>query len=258
MRSSRIATTPNSIALFIIFLVSLVLLITLTVPVALGFNLPGDLKLVEISLGLRNDVITGVVWLLTFITSSVPALCVCAVLSACEWWEARRVTISYPHLPALGLPEHPQVPKPHALMSLVCNRIPLLMRSAWPLIAFLGALATNIALRIAVGRMRPDVNYISHLLPELQADFQRFSYPSGHAGAALIAYTAVAIIAWRKSVIRWVAVAGAVLIVMGTGFGRVYLGAHWPSDVLAGYLLGVIWLSLVLILVNLVSSRYVE
>jgi undecaprenyl-diphosphatase len=129
-------------------------------------------------------------------------------------------------------------------------------RTAWPVIAFLGALGSNIVLRIAIGRMRPDVDYIAQLLPELQADFQRYSYPSGHASTGLIAYTAFAIIAWRKPAIRWIALISTVLIIAGTGFGRVYLGVHWPSDVLAGYLLGAAWLSLALTMVHLVPSAH--
>ena len=122
--------------------------------------------------------------------------------------------------------------------------------AAWPLIAYFGALACNIAMRIAIGRLRPGVEYIPHGLPELQADFQRFSYPSGHAGAAVIAFVALASLSGQRPLTRRSAVLAALLVIAGAGFGRVYLGVHWPSDVLAGYLLAVGWLCLGLYLAN--------
>jgi undecaprenyl-diphosphatase len=115
-------------------------------------------------------------------------------------------------------------------------------------VAYLGNVACNIATRIAVGRLRPGVEYIPHRLPEVQVSFQRFSYPSGHAGAALLAYVALVVLAWPYVVWRWVALAVALLVIVGTGFGRVYLGVHWPTDVLGGFLLGGCWLGIGMIL----------
>jgi undecaprenyl-diphosphatase len=114
----------------------------------------------------------------------------------------------------------------------------------WPTAAYLGYVASNIGLRIVVGRFRPGVEYITHLLPEVQASFQRFSYPSGHAGAALFAYAALVVLAWPRVMWRWAALAVALLVIIGTGFGRVYLGVHWPTDVLGGYLLAGCWLGI--------------
>ena len=121
---------------------------------------------------------------------------------------------------------------------------------AWPLLAYLGALLCNIALRIAIGRFRPGVEYIPHGLPEIQADFQRFSYPSGHAGAAMVAFVSLAALAWPHPRLRWPAFIGSALVIIGTGFGRVYLGVHWPTDVLAGYLLAGAWLALAMYLAS--------
>ena len=129
-----------------------------------------------------------------------------------------------------------------ALFSSIPHRWSRVLQAAWPLVAFVGAQGTNIVLRICIARMRPDVDYISHLLPEIQADFQRFCYPSGHAGAALVAYLALARVTWRIPYVRWMTLSFAVLVIAGVGFGRVYLGVHWPSDVLAGYVLGSLWL----------------
>lgn len=193
------------------------LLIMLSVPVALRVPIRGDWALVQWAIGLRNNALTEAVWLLTFITSAAPALLICVAVSVAL--AAKRLT---------GLPKYPSG----------------VFVVAWPLFAYAGALISNIALRIAIGRTRPGVEYIPHGLPELQADFQRFSYPSGHAGAAVVAFVALAAWAWPHKRLRWPAFIGSALVITGTGFGRVYLGVHWPTDVIAGYLLAGAWLAI--------------
>lgn len=197
------------------------LLILLTIPVAMRMNPPGDLALVRIAVGLRHDAITQVIGILTFIGSAIPALLACATLSVAEWLRMMRATKL--NLWRAIQPRH-------------------IWRAAWPLLAYMGALATNIALRILIGRLRPEVDYIPHAYPELQADFQRFSYPSGHAGATLVTFLTLVIVLWRYPHARWPALIFSALTIAGVGFGRVYLGVHWPSDALAGYLIGAAWL----------------
>ena len=53
-------------------------------------------------------------------------------------------------------------------------------------------------------------------------------------------------IALRSRVLRWAAVSLCVVLLVLVGPSRIYLGAHWASDVLGGYLLGGLWLSVVL------------
>jgi len=188
-------------------------LIALTGFVALGVAVPGDAELVQLALSARSDSLTVVIWILTFISSSIPALLITLIVSGVKLWRAGRLTIAASWATAV-----------------------------WPTVAYLGNVVCNIAVRIAVGRLRPGVEYIPHCLPEVQASFQRFSYPSGHAGAALLAYAALVVLAWPWRVWRWAVLAVALLVIVGTGFGRVYLGVHWPTDVLAGYLLAGCWL----------------
>jgi undecaprenyl-diphosphatase len=179
-----------------------------TLCIASRIPVPGDMALVRLAVQTRTPSLTLPLQVLTFISSSIPALVITLISAAIEVWRRKRL-------------------EPGA---------------AWALAAYLGFTVCNIALRVAIGRQRPSVDYIPNAWPELQAGFQRFSYPSGHAGAALIAYTALLALAWPRRVWRWPALAGVVLIVSGVGFGRVYLGVHWPTDVAAGYLLAAIWL----------------
>ena len=73
-----------------------------------------------------------------------------------------------------------------------------------------------------------------------------FSFPSGHSATAMTLYGLLGywwIRRLRKTCVRecWVGVAAATLILL-VGFSRMYLGVHYLSDVLGGYLLGICWL----------------
>jgi undecaprenyl-diphosphatase len=78
---------------------------------------------------------------------------------------------------------------------------------------------------------------------------EHFSYPSGHAFASALFWGFVAWILLqqvRSPIIRAIIIGATILIIILVGISRVYLGLHWPSDVLAGWLLGAWWLYFVL------------
>lgn len=104
--------------------------------------------------------------------------------------------------------------------------------------AALGTLAKQ-----ATARPRPPA---THAIIELPPSF---AFPSGHTLSALLLWTMIAFAVLRISRRRWprvlAVVIGAVMAVL-VGTSRVYLGVHWPSDVLASWLLGVAWLSVVI------------
>ena len=89
-------------------------------------------------------------------------------------------------------------------------------------------------LKAALGRARPD------LVPHHDLVYSA-SFPSGHSAMTPVVYlTLAAILAAgepRRSVRAFLLVA-AVLLVIAVGISRVYLGVHWPTDVLAGWTLG--------------------
>lgn len=72
------------------------------------------------------------------------------------------------------------------------------------------------------------------------------SLPSGHAMMATIVIGSLVVLAWRACGVlaRVAMVAAAVLWVGAVGYTRIYLGAHWFSDVVAGWLVGAAWLAL--------------
>jgi undecaprenyl-diphosphatase len=103
-----------------------------------------------------------------------------------------------------------------------------------------GTVLGTVAKRVTA-RPRPPV---AHALIELPVSF---SFPSGHVLAAVLLWSIVVIVVWRTTrgeYVRWLAVGVGVALAALTGVSRVYLGVHWPSDVLASWLLGVAWLSL--------------
>lgn len=84
-----------------------------------------------------------------------------------------------------------------------------------------------------------------------------FSFPSGHATLAATFYGTLAFLLIRRVRAEWLkALIGiiAALVVLAVGVSRVYLGVHYPTDVLAGWALGVFWL-VVVVLVDALAAR---
>lgn len=92
-----------------------------------------------------------------------------------------------------------------------------------------------------LGRARPPVDDALITLPA------SFSFPSGHAMASLCLGWAITYVTVRS---RWSVRLKAAVIALAVGYAvsvavsRVYLGVHWPSDILASWLLGGAWLAI--------------
>jgi undecaprenyl-diphosphatase len=83
--------------------------------------------------------------------------------------------------------------------------------------------------------------------------YDGWSFPSGYAALSIAVWGAVAAViasatpSWRTKVAVW---AGALLVAVMVGVSRLYLGAHWFSDVLGGWALGAAWLAAALVAVG--------
>jgi len=106
-------------------------------------------------------------------------------------------------------------------------------RALWAFVTMMVAWNVGLLAKVLVGRARPIVDDpISHS--------PGYSFPSGHAFNAAVVATAVVFLLWPLlgRVGHRVSVALAVVGVLLVGLDRVFLGVHFPSDVLAGFLLG--------------------
>ncbi len=112
-----------------------------------------------------------------------------------------------------------------------------LLLEGW-LLAFVGGFLLNTVLKHAIHRPRP------HAAAGL---YQSWSFPSGHAMVSLIAYGMLAyvliLLGPRNRRTQLAIVGCATLLVLAIGVSRLYLGAHYFSDVVGGYAAGMLWLS---------------
>ncbi len=107
------------------------------------------------------------------------------------------------------------------------------------LAAVAGNILLNGALKLVFHRPRPSVF-------EWQTVAVSSSFPSGHAMSATVCYGTVAYLVARLQKHRWsrvLTLIGAVLLILLICATRLYLGVHYPSDVIAGILVGLAWAS---------------
>jgi undecaprenyl-diphosphatase len=112
------------------------------------------------------------------------------------------------------------------------------MEAVFIVIALVGTLVLNDWLKLIFQRPRPGFAW-AEVWPET-------GFPSGHSMSSFVVYLGIALLIWRLVVRR----AGTLAFVLGialtlsVGISRIYLGAHWLSDVIGGYLAGALWLLL--------------
>ena len=118
-------------------------------------------------------------------------------------------------------------------------------------ITTVGASVLIVTLKLAFHRARP-TPFFNTMLPSSD------SFPSGHSLASFCFYGALAVILtsrlknfWLKSTV-WIASLAMILLV---GISRIYLGVHYPSDVVAGFAVGLIWVMAIAVGDKLVRTR---
>lgn len=110
--------------------------------------------------------------------------------------------------------------------------------TAWLSVTLAGALVLDMTLKVAFHRLRPTPFFGP--LP------RTYSFPSGHALFSFCFYGVLAgLLAGRVRSLPWRILIWtfAALLVFAIGLSRIYLGVHYPSDVVAGYLTATIWVA---------------
>ena len=103
-------------------------------------------------------------------------------------------------------------------------------------VAGAGAIGLNILLKQLFARARPQ-------LWERTVDVKFYSFPSGHAMISMVIYGLLGyLLGSRFPKQRWWIYSLTVILVAVIGLSRLYLGVHWPTDIIAGYTAGLVWL----------------
>lgn len=108
----------------------------------------------------------------------------------------------------------------------------------------------NILLKELFKRQRPD---IKPLIVE-----QGFSFPSGHSMGSMIFYGGAAFLVWhfsKRASTKAIGCSFLIMAIMLIGISRIYLGVHFPSDIIGGFTAGGAWLTICIILFHYFEKR---
>ncbi len=118
--------------------------------------------------------------------------------------------------------------------------------------AFAGGAVLDAALKLMVHRPRP--LFASDFLVR-----DSFSFPSGHSMMSMVCYGMIAyalvVMRWTGGLQRALTIAAAVIVILLVGGSRIYLGVHYFSDVVAGFIAGIVWLSVCISALELLRRR---
>lgn len=105
-----------------------------------------------------------------------------------------------------------------------------------------GAALLNLTLKFIFERARPD------LWQQLVVETS-YSFPSGHAMISAALGMSIIVIFW-KTRYRYAALVGGIVYILLISFSRLYLGVHYPTDIIAGWLVSAAWVVVVTAVVN--------
>ena len=101
------------------------------------------------------------------------------------------------------------------------------------IVTLLGSIIINRTAKVLLHRVRP------HLWESPAPEFD-YGFPSGHAMSSMTLVTVLVILTWGTRW-RWLVFIVGTIFVLVIGWTRLYLGVHYPSDILAGWMVSVGW-----------------
>ncbi len=110
-------------------------------------------------------------------------------------------------------------------------------REAWFVLSVFPADVVNVLLKLIINRPRPHPQAMSAILK-----FQQSSFPSGHVVHYVVFFGFILTVMLVQSriprIVRWVISLLCVLLLAGVSIARIYAETHWPTDILAAYIIG--------------------
>jgi undecaprenyl-diphosphatase len=92
-------------------------------------------------------------------------------------------------------------------------------------------------------------------------DTSGYSFPSGHATMSMI-FFALLIYYFKNhisdKIFKYLSITLSVILILSIGFSRIYLNVHWFTDVIAGFALGLFWLTLMILFLEFVTTVFKE
>lgn len=151
---------------------------------------------------------------------------------------------------------------PQAIMSLIIFAIALIIyglrkESLMLIVSTIGAVTISEVLKIIVSRPRPDAS----LIHQVEKFFRDDSFPSGHVLFFIGFYGFLMFLAYvkiKKRQLRNLFAGFFFLLILLIGISRIYLGSHWFSDTLASYLIGSIWLYVVVLIFKKIKVKSIN
>lgn len=201
--------------------VCLLIFIWLTYLVSTGRELAFDTVIREWFYSIRTSWLTEVVKAITFMGNTKTIIVICLVLLLLPLVRGKA-----------GLQVTKKIGIPIAVVAIVGSAI-------------------NKAIKHIVMRPRPDVSL--HLI-----DQGGWSFPSGHSISSLLLYGFLAWLILYYVKDKWAANVATVILTllwMGVGLSRIYLGVHYPTDVLGGWMLGMVVMMVTMIIIEKIEIK---
>jgi membrane-associated phospholipid phosphatase len=120
--------------------------------------------------------------------------------------------------------------------------------SFYTVMTFLGAIIISYGGKIIVHRARP---HLWELFYQIGSDY---SFPSGHAMSSMSFALILIILTWNSSW-RWLTFIFGSLFAIAIAWTRLYLGVHYPSDIIGGWLFAIAWSMVVLLMGKLITRN---